>query len=132
MANYPQLDDCSGVWTLKEVNNAVMGGYWRVAGSIGLCGAGLAPGTAATIDKIIFSTAGNATDFGDLSQARAGLNNSPISSFNRGLFTGGATPSRVTTVDYVHFASEGNGADFGDLIAANSNADGTSDSHGGL
>ena len=22
MANYPQLDDCSGVWTLKEVNDA--------------------------------------------------------------------------------------------------------------
>ena len=31
MANYPQLDDCSGVWTLKEVNNAVMGGYCRNA-----------------------------------------------------------------------------------------------------
>ena len=36
MANYPQLDDCSGVWTLKEVNDAVMGGYWRNAGSIGI------------------------------------------------------------------------------------------------
>ena len=33
MAYYPQLDDCSGVWTLKEVNDAVMGGYWREAGS---------------------------------------------------------------------------------------------------
>ena len=30
MANYPQIDDCSGVWKLKDVNNAVMGGYWRV------------------------------------------------------------------------------------------------------
>ena len=36
MANYPQLDDCSGVWTLKEVNNAVMGGYWRNAGAKGI------------------------------------------------------------------------------------------------
>ena len=40
MANYPQLDDCSGVWTLKEVNNAVMGGYWREAGSRGIFSAG--------------------------------------------------------------------------------------------
>ena len=29
MANYPQLDDQVGVWKLKEVNDAVMGGYWR-------------------------------------------------------------------------------------------------------
>ena len=40
MDNYPQLDDCSGVWTLKEVNNAVMGGYWREAGSRGIFSAG--------------------------------------------------------------------------------------------
>ena len=36
MANYPQLDDCSGVWTLKQVHDAVAGGYWRLAGAIGL------------------------------------------------------------------------------------------------
>ena len=29
MANYPQLDDQVGVWKLKDVNSAVMGGYWR-------------------------------------------------------------------------------------------------------
>ena len=29
MANYPQLDDLVGVWKLKDVNDAVMGGYWR-------------------------------------------------------------------------------------------------------
>jgi len=32
MANYPQLDDCSGVWKLKDVNDAVSGGYWRAVG----------------------------------------------------------------------------------------------------
>jgi len=28
MANYPQLDNASGVWNLREVYDAVMGGYW--------------------------------------------------------------------------------------------------------
>ena len=47
MANYPQLDDQVGVWKLKEVNDAVMGGYWREAsGSVGraLFGGGFNPG----------------------------------------------------------------------------------------
>ena len=45
MANYPQLDDCSGVWTLKEVNDAVMGGYWREAGAKGLVSGDNSQGT---------------------------------------------------------------------------------------
>ena len=40
MANYPQIDDCSGVWKLKDVNDAVMGGYWRVGGTRALFGGG--------------------------------------------------------------------------------------------
>ncbi len=28
MANYPQLDNARGVWNLREVYDAVMGGYW--------------------------------------------------------------------------------------------------------
>ena len=55
MANYPQLDDCSGVWTLKEVNNAVMGGYWRNHGSRGVFMGGAAPGQT-TIDYITIVT----------------------------------------------------------------------------
>ena len=35
MANYPQLDDQVGVWKLKDVNSAVMGGYWRQAAGHG-------------------------------------------------------------------------------------------------
>ena len=30
MANYPQLDNASGVWNLREVYDAVMGGYWQM------------------------------------------------------------------------------------------------------
>ena len=36
MANYPQLDNASGVWNLREVYDAVMGGYWPNANSRGL------------------------------------------------------------------------------------------------
>ena len=43
MANYPQLDDCSGVWTLKEVNDAVMGGYWRNVGALAVFNGGNSP-----------------------------------------------------------------------------------------
>ena len=74
MANYPQLDDCSGVWTLKEVNDAVMGGYWRQAGSRGIIGGGGTPGAANTIDYIAIASTGDATDFGDLTVARTYLN----------------------------------------------------------
>ena len=56
----------------------------------------------------------------------------PSSTKTRALFCGGATPSEVNTIDYITIASTGDGADFGDLVAANSNAYGTSDSHGGL
>ena len=40
MANYPQLDNASGVWNLREVYDAVMGGYWPNANAIGLFGGG--------------------------------------------------------------------------------------------
>ena len=64
MANYPQLDDCSGVWTLKEVNNAVMGGYWREVGSRALFGGGDGDTVENFIDYITIATTGDATDFG--------------------------------------------------------------------
>ena len=111
MANYPQLDDCSGVWTLKEVHDAVAGGYWRNAGSIGLIGG---VGAAVTVDQIKMSTAANSTDFGDLTVAREGMTG--MSSFTRGVF--GGNQSDTTVIDYCNFSSAGNFADFGDLTEA--------------
>ena len=40
MANYPQLDNASGVWNLREVYDAVVGGYWPNAGARGLFAGG--------------------------------------------------------------------------------------------
>ena len=58
MANYPQLDDQVGVWKLKDVNSAVMGGYWRNGGSIGVWGGGGTPTAQTTLDFNIISTTG--------------------------------------------------------------------------
>jgi hypothetical protein len=69
------------------------------------------------ISYITIATAGNATDFGDLTQARyaaAGTSNQ-----TRGLCAGGLTPSRVNTIDYITIASVGNAIDFGDLTSDN-------------
>ena len=54
MANYPQLDNARGVWNLREVYDAVMGGYWPNANAIGLFGGGYISAGTTAIDKIIF------------------------------------------------------------------------------
>jgi len=67
-----------------------------------------------TIDYITISTAGNATDFGDLTVARYYV--SGCSSSTRGLFGGGITPLVTTnTIDYVTIATTGNATNFGGL-----------------
>ena len=112
MANYPQLDDCSGVWTLKEVNDAVMGGYWREVGAKGIFGGGYATSPAASrniIDYINTASTGDAVDFGDLSVVRK--SGSALGNHIRGLFGGSYGPV-LASIDYVHFATTGNASDF--------------------
>ena len=60
MANYPQLDDQVGVWKLKDVNSAVMGGYWRNGGSRAVFGGGDNDGAKNVIDFITITSTGNA------------------------------------------------------------------------
>lgn len=64
------------------------------------------------------ATAGNGTDFGNLSQARARL--TATSSATRGVFAGGYTASAnyVDTIDYITIGSTGNATDFGNLSSA--------------
>ena len=116
MANYPQLDDQVGVWKLKDVNDAVMGGYWRVHGSRGLC-AGGNPGYGDglnVIDFVTLASAGNATDFGDCTSGaeRTGA----ISSYTRFICDTTNSPA-LTGTEYVTIQSQGNTADFGDHTA---------------
>ena len=117
MANYPQLDDQVGVWKLKDVNDALMGGYWRVHGSRGLCaggndGSGSDGQTA--IDFVTLTTAGNATDFGDCTNGaeRTGAISSNIR------FICDTTSSPYVATEYVTIQTQGNAADFGDSTVA--------------
>ena len=74
-----------------------------------------------TIDFITIDIAGNAADFGNLSQTRDRIHG--FSSPTRGVFCGGLTGpsggvSTVDTVDFITIQSTGNAADFGNLTAA--------------
>ena len=126
MANYPQLDDQVGVWKLKEVNDAVMGGYWRTGTTRALCGAGLVPGYTANIDRFDMTTAGNAVDFGELGIARG--ESGAMANFTRCIFAGGnypVSPNTTNSIEYVNIATDGNGSDFGTLSTASQRATGT-------
>ena len=129
MANFPQLDDLKGVWKLDKVNNAIMGGYWRVAGSRALW-AGGNPGVSEhnTIDYVTITSTGDATDFGDAtaSTEMAGC----FGSFTRAFFLIGASPSNA--IDYVSIMTTGNAADFGDATAGTYFRGGCSNSTRGL
>ena len=118
MANYPQLDNCSGVWNLREVYDAVMGGYWRNAGAKGIIAGGTSDNNTpiSTIQQINMGSTGNASDFGDLTESKKLA--TFFSSFNRGLAAGGENPSTSNVVCYIEYATQGNAADFGDLISA--------------
>ena len=105
MAKYPQLDDCQGVWKIKDVGDAVKLGRWRRAGSRAV----LASGT--TIDYITMSSQGDASDFGDTSSdivARVGLG-----SHTRGFFAGGN--GQIDVIEFITFVTTGDVTDFGNL-----------------
>ena len=74
-----------------------------------------------SIDTIEISTAGNATDFGDLSTKQTG-GSGGNSSTTRGFHVGGYNPSpgtHLTEMQYINFASQGGANLFGDLRSAN-------------
>ena len=69
-----------------------------------------------TIEYVTIASAGNATDFGDMTQAvyLAAACASPT----RGMIGGGNTGStRVNRLEYITIASTGNGTDTGDLVS---------------
>ena len=69
------------------------------------------------IDFITIPTAGNATDFGDSTQATESNNTSTVSSRTRGLYAGGYThpTGHHDVIGFITIASTGNSTDFGNL-----------------
>ena len=70
--------------------------------------------TAAFFDTVKYSTLGNSTGFGELTQKRRGC--TAAGNSVRGLYSGGylGGSTHKNTIDYVTFASAGNAIDFGD------------------
>jgi len=81
------------------------------------------PNNSNVIDFITIASTGNATDFGDLTQARGSLD-CGFGNSTRGLFAGGYAPGDVNTIDFITIASTGNATDFGDTTFALSQAGG--------
>ena len=109
--NYPRLGSASGVWNMKEVTDAVKGGYWPNAGARGVVG-GNNP-FATDIEYVTIMSTGNGTDFGDLTTSKGQLGST--GSFTRGFFVAGDTPSNLDDIDYITIMTTGNAADFGNL-----------------
>ena len=66
----------------------------------GITAGGSSPSVSNVIDYVTIAATGNATDFGDLTQAR-NKNRDCTGSPTRAIFAGGITPSQVNTIDFV-------------------------------
>ena len=78
------------------------------------------------MDYVTIATLGNASDFGDLTQARN--MGGASSSTTRGCFAGGYSgSSNYNIIDYITIATLGNASDFGDLTTATRGIGGVSD-----
>ena len=100
---------------LTHSNAAAPENAW--SGSRGLIGGGEASNNGTSVNVITYidiSSAGDATDFGDLTVTRE--NFGALSNQTRGVFAGGQSDgSRQTVMDYVTISTIGNATDFGDL-----------------
>ena len=80
------------------------------------------------MEYVTIASAGNATDFGDLTQTSSAL--ASTSSSTRGIFGGGTGPTNV--ISFITIATTGNATDFGDLIVGTTTPSACSNAHGGL
>ena len=69
------------------------------------------------LEYVTTQTAGNVTDFGDLTVARYALNSGVIANLTRGLFMGGYGGGYNNVIDYITIQTTGNATDFGDMMA---------------
>ena len=125
MANYPQLDNASGVWNLREVYDAVMGGYWPNANNRAIVAGGFTPSYTSVISDFNMASSGTTTVFGNLDVGRGEFG--AMSNFTRCVFAGGNEAPGSTNSDslsYVQFATKGNVADFGNIGAASQRTQG--------
>ena len=116
------MPNFSGVWNLKEQGVAVKGDRWQPFIDLtgrAVFGGGFSSDYENTLDYITIQSTGNATDFGNLIEARYGICGS--SNNTRGLKWQGmpypGTTNGTVSIDYITIASTGNASDFGDCDA---------------
>tara|TARA_R100000030_G_scaffold8800_1_gene6032 strand:+ start:193 stop:2151 length:1959 start_codon:yes stop_codon:yes gene_type:complete len=118
--SYPDRTNARGIWRLSDITKNIKteGTHPSSFGdrAIFMGGNSDAASNMQEIDTVQISTAGNSTDFGDLTAAK--FNGGAIGGNFRGIHTGGRTPTILNVIEYIHFASTGNAADFGDLTSA--------------
>jgi hypothetical protein len=127
----PLIADKVGIWSIADItqmrhyNFIRDSSYTQAQGTVSGYTSGGVGGLPIiiqnVIDKFPFATNANATDVGDLTQARfdpAGQ------SSNISGYTSGGGPSVVNTIDKFPFASNANATDVGDLTEARSGSAG--------
>ena len=99
----------------------------------GISGGGyVAPVQVATLEFVTIASTGDGTNYGDLTQARAG--SGACASHTRGLFAGGydGTAPNYNIIDFITIATLGDAIDFGDLTDDPNHGVGCSNSTRGL
>lgn len=121
----------SGIWKIKDISKYIQDDAWPEAppfpNARGVFGGGYTfPLATNTIDYVTIQTTGNASDFGDLTQARPP--SVAMSSGTRAIFssadTGGPAFTQTNILDYVTIASAGNATDFGDDFSVSAGTSG--------
>jgi len=121
------------IWNIKEQYKKEMGRLWSRGDRGVFAGGQDAPASYSNIiEYVSISSTGNATDFGDLTLARAQF--SGIGSSTRSMFGGGRindSGGATNIIDYITLASTGNAADFADrTITMGLGAGGSNDVRG--
>jgi len=127
----------SGVWDLSEQFDLVKGGNWPNIGNPAtraLFAGGYGGGATDTVDTLLLASAGNATDFGNLTAGRYYLSNGGAASSTRAVYGGGLDNdgNRKNLIEYFTFASTGNGTNFGELNTSTGGGAGCSNSTRGI
>jgi len=102
-------------WMIVSTSSPNLDGGARAIRAGGQVGGSPYPRTD-TMDFVTIPTAGNATDFGNLTQVKFGP--AGAGSKTRAVFMAGGTPTRLSEIDFVTFSSTGNAADFGNMTVA--------------
>ena len=116
--SYPDRTNARGIWTLDDITkNKLTHKTFPRGATRGIMGGGGTPSASDVIDFINIETAGDASDFGNLTAAS--YRSTACASVTRGVFMAGyIAPAYIDVLEYITILSTGNTADFGDSTQA--------------